>query len=319
MKKPLIAIAPMMDWTDRHYRVFMRCISKKVELYTEMVTTQALIHGDVDRHLAFDPIEHPLTLQLGGSDPKELAHCSQLAQKYGYDALNLNVGCPSDRVQKGKIGACLMKEAPLVGECLASMRESVTLPVSVKTRIGVDNMDSYAEFRDFIATVASYGVSTFIIHARKAWLKGLNPKQNREIPPLNYEWVKQLKQEMPNLTLILNGGLTNVLEAYQDHLDLDGIMLGRAAYQDPYQFATVDSLIYGEPTPVPTRNAILLAYLPYVEQQLQKGVRLQQMTRHLLGLAQSCPGARNWRRYLTEESRGVNELGILWKAAELIS
>lgn len=296
------SVAPMLDWTDRHCRYFHRLLSRHAELYTEMVTTGALIYGDRERFLTFDAAEHPVVLQLGGSKPADLALCSTMAQDYGYAAVNLNVGCPSDRVQNGSFGACLMAKPMLVADCVAAMRHAVSIPVTVKCRIGIDEQDSYAELQHFIACVAAAGCDTFIIHARKAWLSGLSPKQNREIPPLRYEVVYQLKQDFPQLTFILNGGLTDLDTAVQLLTQVDGVMVGREAYQNPYILSAVDGLFYQDEHPIPSRQEVIAQLLPYVAAQLQQGVRLHSVTRHILGLFHGMPRARSWRRYLSEHA-----------------
>ena len=296
-------VAPMLDWTDRHCRFFHRLISKQALLYTEMVTTGALLHGDRQRLLRFDPDESPLALQLGGSDPEELAVCAKMAEDLGYDEVNLNVGCPSDRVQNGRFGACLMAEPELVAECVAAMRNAVSIPVTVKSRIGIDERDSYAELVNFIATVAGAGCATFIVHARKAWLKGLSPKQNREVPPLRYDVVYQLKQDFSHLRIVLNGGITT-LEQAEDALrqGVDGVMMGREAYHNPYVLAEVDRRLFGSADDVITRAEIIAKLLPYSERQLADGVRLHSITRHVLGLFHGEQGARSWRRHLSEQA-----------------
>jgi len=293
----------MLDWTDRHCRFFLRLISKQALLYTEMVTTGALLHGDRQRFLQFDPSEHPLALQLGGSDPAGLAACAKMAEDFGYDEVNLNVGCPSDRVQNGSFGACLMAEPGLVAECVAAMRKAVSIPVTVKSRIGIDDRDSYEELTGFIGTVAEAGCDTFIVHARKAWLKGLSPKQNREVPPLRYDVVYQLKQDFPALRIVLNGGITTLDQA-EDVLGngVDGVMVGREAYHNPYILAEVDRRLFGASTEVITRAEIIEKLLPYIEQQRAEGVRLHSITRHILGLFHGEPGARSWRRHLSEHA-----------------
>ena len=303
--KPLpriISVAPMLDWTDRHCRYFHRLITRHALLYTEMMTTGALIHGDRERFLGFDALEHPLALQLGGSVPADLAVCAQMAEDYGYDEVNLNVGCPSDRVQNGRFGACLMAEPGLVADCVAAMHNKVSIPVTVKTRIGIDDKDSYAELEHFIATVAQAGCKTFIVHARKAWLKGLSPKQNREIPPLRYDVVYQLKLAMPQLELILNGGITTLDQVDEVLERLDGVMIGREAYHNPYLLAAVDTRYYCEQAERITRHEVIHAYIPYLQRQLSSGVKLNSMTRHILGLFHGMPGARGWRRYLSENA-----------------
>jgi tRNA-dihydrouridine synthase A len=297
-----ISVAPMMDWTDRHDRYFLRLITRHALLYTEMVTVDAILHGDRMRLLRFDAAEQPLALQLGGSDPDKLARCATIAEDWGYDEVNLNVGCPSDRVQSGRFGACLMAEPELVGDCVAAMRQSTHLPVTVKTRIGIDDIDSYEHLHHFISTVAQAGCSVFIIHARKAWLSGLSPKENREIPPLQYDTVYRVKRDFPDLTIILNGGVTT-LDAVDAHLQLvDGVMLGRAAYQNPYLLAAVDGRYYGASASAASRFEIIEQLLPYVASELSAGTALKHITRHILGLFQGQPGARAWRRYLSENA-----------------
>lgn len=295
------SVAPMLDWTDRHCRYFLRRISRHALLYTEMVTTGAILHGKGD-YLAYHQEEHPLALQLGGSDPDALARCARLAAERGYDEINLNVGCPSDRVQNGRFGACLMGEAALVAECVAAMQAAVSIPVTVKTRIGIDDQDSYEFLRAFIDTVSAAGCDTFIVHARKAWLSGLSPKENREIPPLDYPRVYQLKQDYPQLTISLNGGVQTMADI-QTHLQhVDGVMVGREAYQNPYLLAEVDRLLYDDDHVVPSRHQVVLDMVPYIEQELAKGNHLAHITRHMLGLFQGVPGARAWRRYLSENA-----------------
>lgn len=296
-------VAPMMDWTDRHCRFFHRLISKQTLLYTEMITTGALLYGDRQRFLQFDASEHPLALQLGGSEPKALAACAKMAEDFGYDEANLNVGCPSDRVQNGRFGACLMAEPELVAECVAAMREVVSIPVTVKSRIGIDDRDSYEELVKFIGTVAGAGCETFIVHARKAWLKGLSPKQNRDVPPLRYDVVYQLKQDFPQLQIVLNGGVTT-LEQTEAALrqGVNGVMVGREAYHNPYLLAEVDRRLFGASVDVVTRTEIIESLLPYIDRQLAEGVRLHSITRHILGLFHGEPGARSWRRHLSEQA-----------------
>jgi len=309
----LFSVAPMLDRTDRHCRYFYRLMSKQALLYTEMVTTGALIHGDKQRFLQFNAEENPLALQLGGSKPTDLAHCAKMAQDYGYNEVNLNVGCPSDRVQNGLFGACLMAEPRLVADCITAMQQAVSIPVTVKSRIGIDNNDSYEELTHFIKTIASVGCKTFIIHARKAWLKGLSPKQNREIPPLRYDLVYQLKKDFPELEIILNGGIIS-LEIAQAHLNqVDGVMLGREVYQRPFILTQVDHAIFGESKPLKTRQQIVEELIPYVQQQLKKGVRLNSISRHILGLFHSQKGAKAWRCYLSENATqaGADETILL--------
>lgn len=294
-------IAPMMDWSDRHCRVFWRQLTQRAVLYTEMVTTGALIHAEPSRFLDFSDCEHPIALQLGGSTPKDLAHCAALAEQWHYDEVNLNCGCPSDRVQNGSFGACLMANAGLVAEGVKAMRDSCSIPVTVKHRTGIDDLDSYAFLADFVGTVAEAGCSVFIVHARKAWLSGLSPKQNREIPPLEYEKVYQLKRDFPHLEIILNGGITDTASALP-HLDhVDGVMMGRAAYQSPAVLCDVDQAFYGaESLTLP--DEALARFLPYIEAQLAAGTRLNHMTRHILGLFNGQPGAKQFRRHLSENA-----------------
>ena len=296
------SVAPMLDWTDRHCRYFHRLLSQQTLLYTEMVTTGAIIHGKGD-FLAYNQEEHPVALQLGGSNPQDLARCAKLAQERGYDEINLNVGCPSDRVQNGRFGACLMAEPELVAECVAEMKSVVDIPVTVKTRIGIDEQDSYEFLTQFVSTVAEKGgCEQFTIHARKAWLSGLSPKQNREIPPLDYPRAYQIKKDFPELVIAVNGGIKTLEEAKQ-HLDhLDGVMVGREAYQNPYILSEVDQLLFGSEAPVKKRRQIVEEMYPYIEQQLSQGAYLGHITRHMLGLFQNMPGARQWRRYISENA-----------------
>ncbi len=298
----LFSVAPMLDWTDRHCRYFHRLLSKNALLYSEMITTGAILRGDAARHLRFNPAEHPVALQLGGSDPADLAACARIGAEFGYDEINLNVGCPSDRVQQGRFGACLMLEPELVAECVAAMQAEVSIPVTVKSRIGVDERDSYPELRHFIQTVAAAGCRTFIVHARKAWLSGLSPKENREIPPLHYDVVAQLKQDFPHLNFVLNGGLTDLHTCRHWLERLDGVMLGREVYHNPYILAHVDGLWTKETPAFKTREQIALDLLPYIEDQLRQGERLHGITRHILGLFHGEAGARAWRRHLSENA-----------------
>ena len=300
----------MLDWTDKHCRYFHRLLTKQAVLYTEMVTTGAILHGDRDRHLRFNDAEHPLALQLGGSEPKDMAECARIAEDYGYDEVNINVGCPSERVQKGAFGACLMAEPHLIADCVSAMRAAVKIPVTVKNRIGIDDQEDYSALHGFVQTVAAAGCETFIIHARKAWLKGLSPKENREIPPLRYELVYELKQALPQLEIIINGGITTLAQC-QEHLQhVDGVMVGREAYHNPWILAEVDTLLYGSDEPIPEdRKAILEAFLLYVQSQLEAGIPLKHITRHILGLFQGMPGARQWRRLLSEQAH-YPEAGI---------
>ena len=294
--------APMMDWSDRHCRFFWRLLSRRARLYTEMVTTGALIHGDRERFLRFDDAEHPIALQLGGSDPGDLARCARWAQDRGYDEVNLNCGCPSDRVQNGRFGACLMAEPALVRDCVAAMRDACDIPVTVKHRLGIDHMDSYGELRDFVGTVAAGGCEVFIVHARKAWLQGLSPRENREVPPLVYPWVTQLKRDFAECSIVINGGLETTEQCREQLQELDGVMLGRAIYHDPWLLATVDSEFFGAADPTASREALVDRILPYVERELAAGTRLNAITRHLLGLYQRVPGARRYRRLLSEKA-----------------
>ncbi|MEY8713432.1 tRNA dihydrouridine synthase DusA [Mangrovibacter phragmitis] len=296
------SIAPMLDWTDRHCRYFLRQLSRHTLLYTEMVTTGAIIHGKGD-YLAYNEEEHPVALQLGGSDPAALAQCAKLAEQRGYDEVNLNVGCPSDRVQNGRFGACLMGEAQLVADCVKAMRDVVSIPVTVKTRIGIDDQDSYEFLCDFVQTVSQQGgCDMFIIHARKAWLSGLSPKENREIPPLDYPRVWQLKRDFPHLTMSINGGVKTLAEAKQHLEHMDGVMVGREAYQNPGLLASVDREIFGDTAGSPSPADVVRAMYPYIERELSQGAYLGHITRHMLGLFQSVPGARQWRRYLSENA-----------------
>jgi tRNA-dihydrouridine synthase A len=290
----------MLDWTDRHCRFFHRLLSQKALLYSEMVTTGAILHGDRDRLLGFNPVEKPLVLQIGGSDPLDLAASARIGQDYGYDEINLNVGCPSDRVQKGRFGACLMLEPETVAEGVRAMREAVTIPVTVKTRLGVDENDSYEELVAFISRVAEAGCETFIIHARKAWLKGLSPRENREVPPLRYDMAARLKADFPELAFILNGGI-ETLDAAMNHLgQFDGVMLGRAAYHDPYLLAEVDQRVFGAGGEPMSREAVVEAMVPYIDSAVAQGQRLHGITRHMLGLFHGQHGGRIWRRRLGE-------------------
>lgn len=292
----------MMDWSDRHCRYFWRLLSKNTLLYTEMVTTGALIHGDRERFLAFDPAELPVALQVGGSDPAALAQCAGLADTWGYSEINLNCGCPSDRVQSGRIGACLMAEPALVRDCIAAMSEACNIPVTIKHRIGIDDMDDYNGLRDFVAKVADSGCKTFIVHARKAWLQGLSPKQNRNVPPLDYTMVARLKAELPGLEIIVNGGITTLAQCKTLLQDVDGVMLGREIYANPYLLAEVDQHLFDAGAHVPSRLEVMSQFMNYCEQELSKGTRLNQMTRHILGLYQGLPGARRFRRVISENA-----------------
>jgi tRNA-dihydrouridine synthase A len=311
------SVAPMLDWTDHHERYFLRLISKNALLYTEMITTGALIHGERDRYLHYNTEEHPIALQLGGSNPKELSICTQMAVDYGYDEINLNVGCPSQRVQKGAFGACLMREPSLVADCVNTMQNKANgRPITVKNRIGVDDHEGYEKLYYFIQTVAEAGCQTFIIHARKALLKGLSPKENRDIPPLDYPMVYQLKKDFPQLNLVINGGIKTLAACTQHLHHVDGVMIGREAYHNPYLLAHVDQQFYDSPQTSPSREQILQQYLNYIQQQLKKGIPLNHMTRHILGLYHGIQGAKAWRRHLSEygSRSGANEK-VVHKAA----
>jgi len=295
-------VAPMLDWTDRHCRYFHRLLSSQALLYTEMVTTGAILNGSRQRFLSFNQAENPVAFQLGGSHPKDLASCAKMIEDYAYDEVNLNIGCPSDRVQNGRFGACLMAEPELVAECVAAMQQVVSIPVTVKSRIGIDNQDSYPELLNFIGTIADAGCKTFIIHARKAWLQGLSPKQNREVPPLQYETVYQIKKDFPALEIILNGGVT-CLESAEDLLQhVDGIMIGREAYHNPYILAEVDTRFYAISSNIKTRHQVVMELLPYIREHIASGGKLHNVTRHILGLFHGIAGARKWRRFLSENA-----------------
>ncbi len=304
-----LCVAPMMDWTDRHCRVFHRQLTRHALLYTEMITAAAIRHGDRQRLLGFSDIEHPVALQVGGADPDDMALAAEQAEAFGYDEVNINVGCPSDRVQSGRFGACLMAEPETVAASVAAMRRACGLPVTVKTRIGIDDRDSYAELCRFVEAVAAAGCATVIIHARKAWLSGLSPKQNREIPPLDYDRVYRLKQDFPALEIILNGGVQSLDEAEAHMARVDGVMLGRAAYQTPALLADVDRRFFDPTAPVPERDSAVEALLPYIAAERAAGTPLIAMTRHILGLYQGLPGAKIWRRHLSENAhrRGSDE------------
>ena len=291
-------IAPMMEWTDRHCRFFHRLLTRRTLIYTEMVTTGAVLRGDRARLIGFDPAEHPVALQLGGSDPAALAQCARIAADFGYDEVNLNVGCPSDRVQEGRFGACLMAEPSLVGECVTAMKAAVSIPVTVKCRIGIDDQNPAVALPAMAETVEAAGADALIVHARKAWLSGLSPRENRDIPPLNYDIVFRLKAAHPELPIVLNGGVTTVEESLQ-HLDkLDGVMMGRAAYQEPWRLLHVDPVLFDAAAPVASAKEAARALIPYIERELARGTRLHSVTRHLHGLFQAVPGARAYRRHL---------------------
>lgn len=291
-----LCVAPMMDWTDRHCRTFHRLLTRRTRLYTEMVTTGALIHGDQPRHLDFNPEEHPVALQLGGSEPADLAVCAKLAERWGYDEVNLNCGCPSERVQRGAFGACLMNEAGLVADGVKAMRDACGLPVTVKHRIGVDRIESYDFVRDFVGTLAAAGCEVFIVHARNAWLQGLSPKENREVPPLRYAFVYQLKRDFPALTIVLNGGIDHD-DAIAEHLQhVDGVMVGRHAYHEPWSMATWDERFFGEPGPAGSRAEVEARLVDYMQACFDSGIPWAQVARHALGLYNGQPGARRWRQ-----------------------
>jgi tRNA-dihydrouridine synthase A len=292
-----------MDWSDRHCRYFFRLLTRRARLYTEMITAPALVHGDVARHLAFDPAEHPVALQLGGSEPGALAHAARLGARYGYDEINLNCGCPSERVQTGSFGACLMAEPTLVADCVRAMRDAVDLPITVKHRIGLDRIDDYGFVRDFVGTVAQAGCEVFIVHARNAVLKGLSPKENREVPPLRYAVVRQLKREFPHLRFVLNGGLVD-WNAIEGELPfVDGAMLGRAAYHDPWLLAQVDPRLFGEPAPVVSRAEVVTALASYAAREMAHGTSLRAIARHVLGLFHGVRGGRRFRQVLSDATR----------------
>jgi tRNA-dihydrouridine synthase A len=296
------AVAPMMEWTDRHCRFFHRLLTRRALIYSEMLTTGAVLHGDRERLLGFDPAEHPVALQLGGCDPGALANCARIAQDFGYDEINLNVGCPSDRVQEGRFGACLMTVPALVGDCVAAMKQAVAVPVTVKCRIGVDDQDPEQALESLTCAVEQAGVDALIVHARKAWLAGLSPRQNRDVPPLDYDRVYRLKRAHPHLLIVINGGIDS-LEQAQAHLaHVDGVMMGRAAYQEPWRLLAVDPLLFGEPARFTSIKAAAAALAPYIEREVARGTRLHAITRHLLGLFRAVPGARAFRRHLATEA-----------------
>lgn len=297
-----ISIAPMMGWTDRHARYFLRLITRHSLLYTEMVTTGAILHGKRDDLLRYHPAEHPLAIQLGGSVPAELAECSRIVEQLGFDEINLNVGCPSDRVQSGTFGACMMAQPELVSECISAMNSVVGIPVTVKCRIGIDEMESFEAFEKFILTVAASGCDTFIIHARKAWLKGLSPKQNRDVPPLKYDYVYQLKRSRPELTIVVNGGIKTRQEI-DNHLEhVDAVMLGREAYHNPFMLAEMDKLYYADQASEPNRKQVIAELQRYIDLEMQSGTRLHSITRHIHGLYHGRDGAKRWRRMLGKDT-----------------
>ena len=308
-------IAPMLDWSDRHCRYFWRTLSDRALLYTEMITTGALMRGDASRFLRFDEREHPIALQLGGSNPADLAACAKMAETHGYDEVNLNCGCPSDRVRNGAFGACLMAKPLLVADCIKAMQDACSIPVTIKHRIGIDDIDSYEAMAQFIDVVAATGCNVFIVHARKAWLSGLSPKENREIPPLRYQDVYRIKEEFPHLTIVINGGI-NDLSACHEHLrHVDGVMLGRSAYHLPYLLSAVDREFFDANAPIKTRADSMAELLPYIERELSAGNTLHSITRHILGLYQGLPGARQFRRILSEKApRPGADCSVLYAA-----
>ncbi len=315
---PRLSVAPMMERTDRFCRYFLRLITRRTRLYTEMLTSAALLHGDRERLLAFDEAEHPVALQLGGSDPGEMAMAARIAEDHGFDEVNMNVGCPSKRVRAGRFGACLMAEPQRVAECVAAMVSAVGIPVTVKTRIGIDDQDSYEALAAFVERVAAVGCQTFIVHARKAWLNGLSPRQNRHVPPLRYEVVRQLKRDFPHLRIVVNGGITSLHQVEQHLSRLDGVMVGREAYHNPYMLAAADRRVFGDQGAPATRREIVEAFLPYVALELARGARLAHLTRHLTGLYFGEPGARAWRRALSELAviDGAGERKLLYAIPE---
>jgi len=309
----------MMDWTDRHCRYFLRQCAPHARLYTEMITAGALLHGDAERHLAFDPAEHPIAAQLGGSEPDELAVCARMVEAAGYDEVNLNIGCPSERVQRGAFGACLMAEPDLVADCVRAMCDAVSIPVTVKHRIGIDKVESYEFVAEFVARVADAGCATFIVHARNAVLKGLSPKENREIPPLRYEVVHRLKRDFPALAFVLNGGLADWAAIEAQIADVDGVMLGRAAYHQPWLLAEADARLYGDGALPRARAEVALAMAEYAERQISAGVALRQIARHMLGLYHHAPRARLWRRMLSDPARlARNDPALIGQALEAV-
>jgi tRNA-dihydrouridine synthase A len=305
-QSPIISIAPMMDYTDRHFRYVMRKMTKKTLLYTEMITTQAIIHGDRHKLLDFSEEEKPVSLQLGGDNPQQLAECAEIGEDWGYNEINLNVGCPSSRVQNGNFGACLMAKPEIVAECVEKMQNNLKIPVTVKHRIGIDNQDSYEDMVNFVKIVADSGCQKFIVHARKAWLEGLSPKENRDIPPLRYQDVYQLKREFPHLTIEINGGITTIEETKHHLNDVDGVMIGRAAYDNPYFFANLDQEIYGEDYPILTREEIIESLYPYIDFWTSKKLKLNSIMRHLLQIFARQPGTKQWKRYLSENGNTFN-------------
>jgi len=300
-RQKIFAVAPMMEWTDRHCRYFHRLLTARALLYTEMVTADAVIHGDRERLIGFSEEEQPVAVQLGGAEPAKLAAAARIAEGFGYREINLNVGCPSDRVKSGRFGACLMAEPALVADCVAAMQAAVSLPVTVKCRIGIDDQDAEDALDTFVGTVAAAGCATFIVHARKAWLEGLSPRENRDVPPLDHARVHRLKARRPDLCIVLNGGIGSLDEAEAHLAHVDGVMMGRAAYQSPWRLAEVDGRLFGDKRPAPEPVEIVQRMIPYIERELARGTRLHRITRHMTGLFQGVPGARAWRRNLSEE------------------
>jgi tRNA-dihydrouridine synthase A len=309
------AIAPMMEWTDRHCRFFHRLLTRRALIYTEMITTGAVLHGDRARLLAFDHAEHPLALQLGGCEPQALAACARIAADFGYDEVNLNVGCPSERVQGGRFGACLMAEPALVGDCVAAMASAVKLPVTVKCRIGIDDQDPEEALEALTCAVGAAGVAALIVHARKAWLEGLSPRENRDVPPLDYARVYRLKAAHPGLPIVLNGGIADLDQAAAHLTRVDGVMMGRAAYQEPWRLLAVDPALFGEGARFPSPKAAAEALIPYIERELARGTRLNAVTRHVLGLFRGVPGARAFRRHLAIEAVKPGATAATFRAA----
>jgi tRNA-dihydrouridine synthase A len=318
MSKKFLAVAPMLDWTDRHCRYFHRLLTRHALLYTEMVTTGALLHGDVPRHLRFREEEHPLALQLGGSEPAELAQCASLGEQWGYDEINLNCGCPSERVQRGSFGACLMAEPQLVADCVKAMVDVVSVPVTIKHRIGIDRSESYEFMRDFVGTVSQAGCRTFIVHARNAWLKGLSPKENREVPPLRYEMVHRLKKDFPQLAIVINGGITNSAQVLEQLQALDGVMLGREAYHNPWWLASWDEAFYGAAPNGLTHESVEAQVVAYMAREAaEQGTSWYSIARHMLGLRHGLPGARRWRQVWSDHSlRDLDARLVMQRAHE---
>lgn len=315
-----LSVAPMMEYTDRHCRYLLRLISRHTLLYTEMVTSGAVINGDRNYLLAFDELEHPLALQLGGSNPEELAEAAKIAEQWGYDEVNLNVGCPSDKVQNGAIGACLMATPQVVADCVAYMQRAVNIPITVKCRIGIDDQDSYEDLNSFVGTVAGAGCKTFIVHARKAILQGLSPKQNREIPPLDYERVYRLKHDFPNLEIIINGGITSLAQSVEHLEQVDGVMIGREAYHNPFVLAEADERIFGRSSSIATRHEVLNRFVDYIRREMASGTELKHMAKHTFGLFHGQPGARRYRRFLSEQIHQAGaQAEIMEQALQLVA